>query len=67
VIGDYLYSSEKREGPYRCLTDEPVTNLKFIIKKSGKPVFYMVRAVGLEITPSGSYYNLSQGSFSENP
>ena len=62
VDGYYVYRSTDEFGKYTRLTDTIVTTPSFIdaLNSSGE-YFYMVRAVRLEETSSGSFYNLSEG------
>jgi len=59
-----VYRGATVNGPFTRLTPEPVVGTAFADTHpvSGEPV-YMVRAIGLTITPSGSYLNPSQGAF----
>ena len=51
-------------GPWDRITPEPIAETSFTdIAARQTPVMYQVRAVGLETTGSGSYFNLSQGVF----
>lgn len=47
---------------------DPITDDTWAYSGSGADpnAVYMVRAVVLETTPSGTYYNASQGVFSQN-
>ena len=62
VLGYYVYSSNERFGVYSRITPEIIHGVTFTDRL---PVtgydFYMVKAVKLQQTPSGSYYNLSTG------
>ncbi len=61
----YVYRANQFEGPYELLTENPIVGNSYTdecIDSSGA-YYYMVRATGLEETPSGSYYNLSLGRF----
>ncbi len=67
VSGYYIYRSDKHNGHYMLLNDIPVDSTTFrdkCIEESGT-YFYMVRATVLQKTPSGSYFNLSQGIFTD--
>jgi fibronectin type 3 domain-containing protein len=66
IIGYYIYRASDINGDFRRLNGEAVTETTFTDLKAprGKNV-YMVRALKLETTPSGTYYNLSQGIFLE--
>jgi len=64
VAGYHVYRSADPLGPFTRLTAQPVTNLAFVDPSAMTgPSTYMVRAVRLETTPTGSYWNLSQGVF----
>ncbi|MCO6495188.1 MAG: T9SS type A sorting domain-containing protein [Bacteroidetes bacterium] len=60
--GYIVYRSNKPEGPYYDITHAIITETQFT---DDLPIFgdnyYMVKAVKYETTPSGTYYNVSQG------
>jgi len=62
VIGYHIYRADSLLGMYKQLTTSPATGISYtdITPKNGNNA-YMVRAVLLEETPSGSYYNQSLG------
>ncbi|MCI0534364.1 MAG: cadherin-like domain-containing protein, partial [Verrucomicrobiales bacterium] len=64
VLGYHVYRATSSSGPFTRLTSLPLTETTFT---DGTPLpganTYMVRAVKLEVSPSGSHYNLSQGVF----
>jgi hypothetical protein len=65
VLGYNFYRRHESESAFTKLNDEPVLSTSFddpCLYLDGVYT-YMVRAVDLEHTPSGSYYNLSQGVF----
>ncbi len=61
VLGYNIYKSDSLNGVYAKLNTSIVTGTSFSHVGSGND-YYMVRAVKLEETASGSYYNLSLGS-----
>jgi hypothetical protein len=62
VLGYYVYRSEEEYGHYERISDTIITTTFFADHPpSTATYYYMVRAVRLEQTPSGSYYNLSTG------
>ncbi len=62
VIGYYVYRSMEEFGKYNRISDTIVTNWPFVDFTPDNGLnWYMVRAVKLQETPSGSYYNLSTG------
>ncbi len=63
VLGYYIYRSERPEGPFQRITSELVTGTSYEIASPAAPGAYMVRAVKLELSASGSYYNASEGAF----
>jgi hypothetical protein len=64
VEGYYVYRSLTPAGPFTRLTSELVTGTAFTDTDLSSSVYtYMVRAVKLQSTPSGTYYNPSQGVF----
>lgn len=70
IIGYYVFRapSNSRFGPYYLLTPSPITSLFFTDNKLlPDSAYYFVRAVKLETTPSGSYYNLSPATYIRAP
>jgi hypothetical protein len=68
VAGYHVYRAPVAAGPFTRLTTAPVTGPTFVDSApiGGLPT-YMVRALRLETTPSGSYWNLSQGIAASAP
>jgi len=62
VLGYYVYSAPTAAGPFSRLTTNLVTGSSYTVSSVTTNV-YMVRAVKLEVSGSGSYYNASQGIF----
>jgi hypothetical protein len=62
IVGYHVYRSSGNGG-YARLTSSPITATSFTDSSAPSGATYMVRAVKLESTPSGSYYNASQGAF----
>ena len=64
VLGYHVYRGASPSGPFSRLTGSPVIENTFTDTTAAPQVYtYMVRAVTLQTTPSGSYYNASQGAF----
>jgi hypothetical protein len=64
IIGYHVYRASAADGPYTRLTTNPTSALSYYDSTAGGYTrFYMVRAVKLESTPSGTYKNPSQGMF----
>lgn len=63
IVGYHVYRAPLIGATFTRLTSAPATNLTFTDLSSDSASIYMVRAVKLENTPSGSYYNASQGIF----
>ncbi len=64
LLGYYVYRSAGLDQPFVNITSSIVTGTSFVDNSAlHHKNFYMVRAVKLEQNSSGSYYNLSQGSF----
>jgi len=62
VLGYRLYRAEKERDPFERLTAEPSKETSFLDEHLGSQgAFYMIRALRLEESPSGSFYHLSQG------
>lgn len=66
VEGYIVYRADSLEGKFQRISNDIIRVNEFVDAnpKLGKNT-YMVRAIRLETVPSGSYYNLSQGAFSE--
>lgn len=66
VIGYYIYWSDTKDGDYTLLTQMPIPGTSYThFTPVGGNNYYMVRAERLEKTKSGTYYNLSIGTFAE--
>jgi hypothetical protein len=64
VAGYHVYRSANATGPFTRLTTALIAGTSYSDSTAGAGAqTYMVRAVKLESTPSGSYYNPSQGVF----
>jgi hypothetical protein len=62
VAGYHVYRASSASGPFTRITPVPVTGSTYSDSFDGGGT-YMVRAVKLEISGSGSYFNPSQGVF----
>src|SRR5436190_625769 len=63
VAGYHVYRATSANGPFTRLTGSLLTAATFVDASAPSGATYMLRAVKLENTPSGSYYNASQGIF----
>ncbi len=64
VVGYHVYRATNSAGPYMRLTSTIVTSTSFSdIPPPANTYTYLVRAVKLQSSPSGTYYNPSQGIF----
>lgn len=62
IAGYYVYRSETQEGPYELLTPEAIATTTYTDTPAvNVNYWYMVKAVALETTPSGIFYNTSTG------
>lgn len=62
IIGYHIYKAFTEFGPFIRLTSTPITSLNYIDPDfTNVPKFYLVKAVKLQITGSGSYLNPSIG------
>ncbi len=59
----HVYRAAQALGPYERLTDTPIAACEYRDRHGAPGQHYLVRAVALQHTPTGSYYNLSQGAF----
>jgi hypothetical protein len=66
VLGYHVYRSTNAAGPFTRLNGSLITGTNYTDAEVGTNV-YMVRAVKLEVSGSGSYYNASQGIFQSYP
>ena len=65
VLGYHVYRASSPAGPYSRVTSSLVSGTTYNDTSAGAGTHtYMVRAVKLESTPSGTYFNASQGAFS---
>ncbi|PWU16241.1 MAG: hypothetical protein C5B50_13945 [Verrucomicrobia bacterium] len=62
VIGYHVYRAAAN-GAFTRLTSSPITATGYTDSSASGAVNYMIRAVKLESTASGTYYNPSQGAF----
>jgi hypothetical protein len=68
LLGYYVYSSSSDAGPFtRISGSDPITTRSFTDPSGTANTHYMVRALKLEQTPAGTYYNLSEGVFYPDP
>lgn len=64
VLGYHVYRAGSAAGPFSRLTSSLITGTTFTDTTSSSNTYtYMVRAVKLQTTPSGTYFNPSQGIF----
>jgi hypothetical protein len=63
LLGYHVYRGTSMNGPFTRLTTAPVSTTQFVDNATVAGAIYMVRAIKLESTPSGSYENPSQGVF----
>ncbi len=63
IVGYHVYRASSIDAAFTRLTSNPTSALSFDIAGGPANSVYMVRAVKHEVSPSGSYYNLSQGAF----
>ncbi|MCX6230307.1 MAG: hypothetical protein NTZ33_02070 [Bacteroidetes bacterium] len=63
VLGYYIYRKSGKDSNFCRLNKNIITQCNFIDNdvSTNEKCIYMVKAILLEHTPSGSYYNLSQG------
>ncbi len=65
VLGYHVYRAPAAGGPYARLTGSLVTGTAYTDATFTAERFYMVRAITLQRSASGTYYNASQGAFAE--
>jgi hypothetical protein len=64
VLGYHVYRAPTAAGPFTRLTTDLITGTSYTDPAVTTNI-YMVRAVKLEVSGSGSYYNASQGIFGQ--
>ncbi len=63
LLGYHVYRATTANGPFTRLTSSPIAANSFSDTNASSNAIYMVRAIKLESTTSGSYVNPSQGIF----
>ncbi len=63
LLGYHVYRAASAAGPFTRLTASPIAATNFTDSSGSASATYMVRALKLENTTSGSYENPSQGVF----
>ncbi len=63
LLGYHVYRAATANSAFTRLTSSPVTATTFTDANAVADSTYMVRAIKLETTPSGTYQNPSQGAF----
>ena len=63
IAGYHVYRGPSPQGPFQRVTGAPVTGTSFSDAPAPGTYTYMVRAIKLEESASGTYYNPSQGIF----
>jgi len=63
IAGYHVYRAPRPAGPYTRITSTLRTGTGFTDIGKSAAATYMVRAVKLQVTPSGTYWNPSQGIF----
>lgn len=63
IAGYHIYYATSPSGPYQRVTQSPVSSTSYTHSIGVGMHYYMVRAVKLERSGSGTFYNASQGVF----
>jgi hypothetical protein len=63
TLGYHVYRADSAAGPYRRITNSPTGATTFTDTSYGPGAAYMVRAIKLETSASGTYENASEGAF----
>jgi hypothetical protein len=63
VLGYHVYRAARMAGPFQRLTEAPVGGASYTDAAVTSDGVYMVKALRLELSGSGTYYNCSQGVF----
>lgn len=67
VLGYHIYRADAREGNYTRLTPATINATTYTDAAGTAAHHYMVRAVALETSGSGTYFNASQAAFPNAP
>ena len=67
VLGYHVFRASNPSGPFTRLTDSPVTATSYSVERPQGIASYMIRAVKLETSASGTYFNLSEGALLAAP
>ena len=64
ILGYHIYRAENSAGPYTLISNRRIKKLSYVDSWAQDGInYYMVRAVKLDSSASGTYYNLSTGIF----
>lgn len=63
IVGYHVYRAASAAGPFTRVTGAPISGLTYTDNGSWSGAVYQVRAIKLQTSPSGRYYNASQGAF----
>lgn len=63
IVGYHVYKSSTKKGDYERISTDIITENSFTDPSPSINSWYMIRAIKLENSGSGSYYNPSQGIF----
>lgn len=63
IQGYHVYRATSAAGPFARLTTSPIASTSYVDSPSAGTYTYMIRAIKLETSGSGTYYNSSQGIF----
>lgn len=63
IVGYHVYHSASSSGPFQRITPSPIASTAYSHAVGMGTHHYMLRAVKLERTGSGTFFNLSQGRF----
>jgi hypothetical protein len=65
TLGYHVYRAASASGPFTRLTTNPITATTYTDSGGGSSYTYMVRAIALTTSNTGTYQNASQGVFTE--
>lgn len=63
IQGYHVYRATSATGPFTRVTSSPIAATAYVDSAAPAGAVYMVRAIKLEASGSGTYYNASQGVF----
>ncbi|HEX7859900.1 MAG TPA: chitobiase/beta-hexosaminidase C-terminal domain-containing protein [Verrucomicrobiae bacterium] len=67
IAGYTIFERDSSTASFRRITDSPINGTSYLVLRGQTNRTYMVRALALTTSPSGSYWNASQGALYPDP